>query len=62
MAWKFDPFLVQLVWVPSANTQEEFANIDFGDSTESDIEISMGDRTNESSIIDQGLRVSDGSI
>jgi len=62
MAWKFDPFLVQLVWIPSANTQEEATVSNFGYYLDSDIELSLGDRTNTSSSIDKGLRVSDGDI
>lgn len=62
MPWKFDPFKVELVWAEPPATIVEFANIDMGDSLNSDIQLDMGDRTMDDSQIDQGLRVYDGSI
>jgi hypothetical protein len=62
MSWRFDPFLVDIIWVPRGQPKTELADIIFGDATESDLEISMGERTNDTSDIDQGLRVYDGDI
>lgn len=62
MPWKFDPFIVDIVWVAPTNTATELADIDLGNTQESDLRIEMGDRTNDSSNIDQGLRVFDGDF
>jgi hypothetical protein len=62
MSWRFDPFLVEIVWTPPGTLQTELADITFGDSLQSDIEVLMGERTNDTSDIDQGLRVFDGNI
>jgi hypothetical protein len=62
MPWKFDPFIVDIVWVPPTSTMNEPAIIDFGEKQDSDVLIDMGDRSNDSSIVDQGLRVFDGDI
>lgn len=39
----------------------ESGTIDFGDEITSDLSIDTGDRTNDTSIVDQGLRVIEGS-
>lgn len=62
MPWKFDPFVVDIVWVAPTNTATELADIDLGNTQESDLSIDMGERTNDSSNIDQGLRVFDGDF
>jgi hypothetical protein len=55
--WKFDPIRIELVWtvVQGQFIQDGFA--DFGSEVNSDLELSLGSRENDSSIIDQGLRV-----
>jgi len=62
MSWKFDPFIVDIVRIPTTKTLTELADISMGDAIESDLKIEMGDRTNDSSNIDQGLRVFDGDF
>lgn len=62
MAWKFDPFLVDIVWVVPSSDIIDGANINLGDSADSDLTIDTGSRENEGSVIDQGLRVIDGDI
>lgn len=61
MAWKFDPFKGDLIWVTSVIFSENIGDIDMGD-LESDILIDLGDREDSPSQIDQGLRVYDGDI
>lgn len=62
MPWKFDPFLVEIIWTAPGQTITELADITLGDKEESDIIVDMGERSNDSSDIDQGLRVFDGDI
>jgi hypothetical protein len=63
MPWKFDPFIADIVWLPSGEPLVEIADISFGDQEGGDLEIDMGDRSNEISDIDQGFRVfDDGNI
>lgn len=63
MPWRFDPFLIDLVWMPPVQTITELANVNFGDQAGGDLTIDTGDRTNDISDIDQGLRVfDDGNI
>lgn len=62
MAWKFDPFLVDLVWFTPPSDYIDSANINLGSSADSDLLIDTGLRENEGSEIDQGLRVIDGDI
>jgi len=62
MPWKFDQFKAELVWTEPPKTFTELADIDMGNTQESDIQIDMGDRNVDSSHIDQGLRVYNGDI
>lgn len=63
MPWRFDPFLGDIIWVPAGQTITELADINFGDQEGGDLAIDTGDRTNDISNIDQGLRVfDDGNI
>lgn len=63
MPWRFDPFIADIIWVPPIGTITELADISFGDQTGGDMQIDMGDRSNDISDIDQGLRViDDGNI
>lgn len=57
MAWVFDAVKVDLVFVVTQGQFIQDGLTDFGSEITSDIEISCGSRDNESSIIDQGLRV-----
>jgi hypothetical protein len=61
MSWKFDPISVDLVWAVTSTEIIESGSIDFG-SLGSDLLVDTGDRSNDSSTLDQGLRVIDGSI
>ena len=57
MSWKFEFSTGEVVWAQSVTELIEDAMIDFGNEIGGDLEISLGDRTNEISIIDQGFRV-----
>jgi hypothetical protein len=62
MPWKFDPQSIDLVFINITTQMVESGSLDFGDNFQSDLTIDTGDRTNEVSTIDGGLRVVDGSI
>lgn len=62
MAWKFDPISVDLVWVETTDLVVQSGSVDFGNSVLGDIAIDTGSRTNDTSIMDSGLRVVNGSI
>ena len=55
--WKFDPIRVELVWTVSQGQFIQDGFSDFGSEVNSDLELSFGSRENDSSIVDQGLRV-----
>jgi hypothetical protein len=57
MSWKFEFSTGEIAWSQSVTELIEDAMIDFGNEIGGDLEISLGDRTNEISIIDQGFRV-----
>lgn len=61
MAWKFDPQVLDLRWVVEPEKIITEGVIDLG-ALSSDLQIDTGERTNDSSVLDQGLRVIDGSI
>lgn len=61
MSWKFDPASIDLVFVQTVTEIVESGQIDFG-LQGSDLSIDTGLRDNDSSTLDQGLRVIDGSI
>lgn len=62
MAWKFDPFKIDIVWSSTVEDLVDSASIDLGVGT-GDLAIDAGDRTNEGSILDQGERIlSNGNI
>jgi hypothetical protein len=54
MPWKFDPLIEDLIWTQSPDLIKDGATIDF---EEGDLAIDMGDRSNDSSVIDQGSRI-----
>ena len=62
MPWKFDAQNVDLVFVQISTQQIVSGSIEFGDEIDGDLIIDTGERTNTLSIIDNGLRVIDGSI
>lgn len=57
MPWKFDPFIIDIVWTPPGQSINELADITFGETTIGDLEIEMGERNNDVSEINQGFRV-----
>ncbi len=61
MSWRFDPTKVEIVWTTTTSELIESGSLDLG-SLGSDLSVDTGDRTNDSSILDQGLRVIDGNI
>lgn len=61
MAWKFNAHSIDIVWVVTSTELVESGSLDLGSST-SDLSVDTGDRTNDTSVLDQGLRVIDGSI
>lgn len=54
MPWKFDPIIGDLVWTQPPELLKDGAIIDFEDG---DLAIDMGDRENDSSVIEQGFRI-----
>jgi hypothetical protein len=61
MPWRFDPYSIDIVFIQSISEIVQSGEIDFG-SELSDLSIDTGLRDNDSSVLDQGLRVIDGSI
>lgn len=61
MAWKFDAQVIDLRWVVEPEQIQTDGLLDFG-AIESDISLDTGDRTADSSVIDQGVRIIDGNI
>lgn len=55
--WKFDPTTVELVWVVVPSELIFDGLTEFGDSQDSDLEISFGERENDSSVVDNGNRI-----
>lgn len=62
MPWRFDAQAVDLVFIIDTSVPIASGNVDFGNEITSDLSIDTGDRTNDTSIIDNGLRIIDGSI
>lgn len=61
MPWRFDPIAIDLVFIQTMTEIVESGQIDFG-SQDGDLSIDTGLRDNDTSTLDQGLRVIDGSI
>jgi hypothetical protein len=61
MAWKFDPQVLDIRWVVEPEEVITEGVLDLG-GVNADISIDTGERTNDSSTLDQGLRVIDGNI
>lgn len=58
--WKYDYTIGDIIFF-EVNSENIFDGaVAFGDETNSDLEISCGDRENDSSIVDQGQRVIEG--
>jgi hypothetical protein len=62
MPWQFDPNAVDIVFIVSTMEQIVSGSIDFGDNALSDLAIDVGQRENDTSILDSGLRIIDGNI
>jgi hypothetical protein len=62
MPWRFDPQAVDLVFVSFGTQQIVSGEVSFGEEIGSDLLLDTGERTNDTSIVDGGLRVIDGSI
>jgi hypothetical protein len=62
MPWRFDPQSIDLVFVVDTNVPVVSGSIEFGNEIGSDLAIDTGERENDTSIVDNGLRVIDGSI
>lgn len=57
MSWKFDPISQDIVWIETVETVVTSGSIEFGSAINGDISLDTGLRTNDTSIIDSGLRV-----
>jgi hypothetical protein len=62
MPWKFDSQSVDIVFIVDTTIAIVSGSVELGDSISSDLSIDTGDRENESSLVDGGLRIIDGSI
>jgi len=62
MPWKFDPQSIDLVFVNVTTQMVESGSLDFGSEIDSDLAVDTGDRENDTSIVDNGLRIIDGSF
>lgn len=62
MAWRFDFKEVDLVWIQPVEDIVDNANITMGEYSVSDLTVDAGDRTNDTSVVDQGDRIIDGNI
>jgi hypothetical protein len=62
MPWRFYAQTVDLVFVVDTSVPIASGSIEFGTEIESDLSVDTGDRTNDTSNIDGGLRIIDGSI
>lgn len=62
MPWMFDYKIGDIVFVSDINSPIVSGAIEFGTESESDLSIDAGLRENDSSALDGGLRVIDGSI
>ena len=58
--WKFDASEVDIVFIQINTTSITSGEISYGDG--GDLIVDTGERTNDTSIVDQGLRIIDGSI
>lgn len=62
MPWRFDAQAVDIVFVIDTNVPIVSGSVEFGEEIGSDLAIDAGNRDNDTSIVDNGLRVIDGSI
>jgi hypothetical protein len=62
MPWRFDAQAVEIVFVIDTNVPIESGSLIFGDEIGSDLNVDTGLRDNDTSIVDNGLRIIDGSI
>lgn len=62
MAWKYDFMKGEIVWTLGQSELIFDGLVDFGSEVESDLELSCGLRENDSSIMDNGLRVIESGV
>lgn len=62
MPWRFDAQAVDIVFVIDTTVAIVSGSVEFGEEIGSDLSVDTGQRDNDSSIIDNGLRVIDGNI
>jgi hypothetical protein len=62
MPWRFDAQSVDIVFVIDTSVPVESGLIVFGEEIGSDLIVDTGVRDNDSSIVDSGLRIIDGSF
>jgi hypothetical protein len=61
MAWRFDSQALDIRWVVEPEEIQTEGVLDLG-TVDSDISVDTGERTNDSSVLDQGVRIIDGNI
>lgn len=61
MAWRFDSQALDIRWVVEPEEIQTEGVLDLG-TVDSDISMDTGERTNDSSVLDQGVRIIDGNI
>jgi hypothetical protein len=62
MPWRFDAQAVDIVFVIDTTVAIVSGSVEFGEEIGSDLSVDTGQRDNDTSIIDSGLRVIDGNI
>jgi hypothetical protein len=58
--WRYDYTIGDIIFFEVSTQNIVDGEVVFGDEINSDLEISLGDRDNDTSIVDQGLRVIEG--
>jgi hypothetical protein len=58
--WKYDYTIGDIIFFEVATENVVDGEVIFGDDVNSDLEMSLGNRDNDTSIVDQGLRVIEG--
>jgi hypothetical protein len=61
VSWRFDYESGDLVFLAVSSSQITDGLTNFGDEVSSDLAIDLGDRENDSSEIDMGLRIIEGA-
>lgn len=60
--FKYDPILVDFVFVQTITQRINDGAVNFGDEVQSDLAVDAGERNNDTSELDSGLRIIDGNI